>query len=72
VINRFNNELTAKKFKQKLQNRGIRVFIHYEIRNYIKDLDFVVSSEGYGKQEYVDTKKKIVVVTAPGPGSGKF
>ena len=72
VINRFNDELTAKKFKQKLQNRGIQVFTHYEIRDYIKDLDFVVSAEGYGKQEYVNTKKKIVVVTAPGPGSGKF
>ncbi len=72
VINRFNNELVAKKFKQKLQNRRIRVFIHHEIPNYLKDLDFVISDRGYGKQEYVDTEKKIVVVTAPGPGSGKF
>jgi len=72
VINRFNNELVAKKFRQKLQNRRIRVFIHREIPNYLKDLDFVVSDRGYGKQEYVDTEKKIVVVTAPGPGSGKF
>jgi len=72
VINRFNNEMIAKKFKQKLQNRRIRVFVHYEIPNYIKDLDLVISDKGYGKQEYVDTKKKIVVVTAPGPGSGKF
>jgi len=72
VINRFNNELVAKKFRQKLQNRRIRVFIHHEITNYLKDLDFVVSNRGYGKQEYVDTEKKIVVVTAPGPGSGKF
>ena len=72
VINRFNNELIAKKFKQKLQNRRIRVFIHYEIPNYPQDLDFVISDKGYGKQEYVNTEKKIVVVTAPGPGSGKF
>ncbi|MDH5437713.1 MAG: DUF1846 domain-containing protein [Candidatus Bathyarchaeota archaeon] len=72
VINRFNKELIAKKFKQKLQNRGIRVFVHYEMPNYLKDLDFVISGKGYGKQEYVDTEKKIVVVTAPGPGSGKF
>ncbi|NIR87801.1 DUF1846 family protein [Candidatus Bathyarchaeota archaeon] len=72
VINRFSNELIAKKFKQKLENRRIRVFIHNEIPNYLKNLDFVVSSKGYGKQECVDTKKKIVVVTAPGPGSGKF
>ncbi len=72
VINRFNNELVAKKFKQKLENRGIRVFLNYEIPNYLKDLDFVVSDKGYGKQEWADTEKKIVVVTAPGPGSGKF
>lgn len=72
IITRFNNELLAKKFKQKLQNRGIRVFIHYELPNYLNDLDFVVSDRGYGKQEYVDTEKKIVVVTAPGPGSGKM
>jgi uncharacterized protein (UPF0371 family) len=72
VINRFNNELVAKKFKQKLQNRGLRVFLHYEIPNYPKDLDLVVSNNGYGKQEYVDTEKQIIVVTAPGPGSGKF
>lgn len=72
VINRFNNELIAEKFKQKLQTRGIRVFVQYEIPNYPKDLDLVVSERGYGKQEYVKTEKKIVVVTAPGPGSGKF
>jgi uncharacterized protein (UPF0371 family) len=72
VINRFNGEPSAKKFKQKLQNRGIRVFVHYEIPNYLKDVDFVVSDRGYGKQEYVNTEKKIIVVTGPGPGSGKM
>jgi len=72
VINRFENELIAKKFKQKLQNRRIPVFVHYEMPNYLYDLDFVVSGNGYGKQEYVETTKKIIVVTAPGPGSGKF
>jgi uncharacterized protein (UPF0371 family) len=72
VINRFTNALTAKKFKQKLQNRGLPVFIHYEIPNYLEDLDFLMSDKGYGNQEYVTTEKKIVVVTAPGPGSGKF
>jgi uncharacterized protein (UPF0371 family) len=72
VINRFNGEPTAKKFKQKLQNRGIRVFVHYEIPNYLNDVDFVVSDRGYGMQEYVSTEKKIVIVTAPGPGSGKM
>ncbi len=72
VINRFDGEPSAVKFKQKLQNRGIRVFVHYELPTYLHDVDFVVSDRGYGMQEYVSTKKKIVVVTAPGPGSGKM
>ncbi|MDH5795241.1 MAG: DUF1846 domain-containing protein [Candidatus Bathyarchaeota archaeon] len=72
VINRFSNELTARRFKQKLDNMRIRVFIHYELPNYPKDLNMVLSDKGYGEQDYVDTERKIVVVTAPGPGSGKF
>lgn len=72
VINRFEGEWAAKKFKQKLENRGMRVFVHYEIPNYLTDLDYVVSEEGYGRPDYVDTDRNIVVVTAPGPGSGKM
>ena len=72
VINRFNNEFAAQKFKQRIQNRGIRLYIHYEIPNYLQDLRLLLSEKGYGRQEYVETEKKIVVVTAPGPGSGKF
>ncbi len=72
VINRFDGEPAAKKFKQRLENRDTRVFLHYEIPNYLSDLDFVVSEHGYGRPDYVDTEKKIVVVTAPGPGSGKM
>lgn len=72
VVNRFSGEKSVEKFKQKLKNRGVRVFVHYEIPNYLTDLDFVLSDKGYGKQEYVKTEKKIVVVTAPGPSSGKM
>ncbi len=72
VINRYRGEQAADKFKQRLENRGIRVYIHYEIEEYLNDLDRVVSDEGYGKSEHVDTGKRIVVVTAPGPGSGKM
>jgi len=72
VINRFSNELTARRFKQKLDNMRIRVFVHYELPNYPKDLGMVLSDKGYGRQDYVGTARKIVVVTAPGPGSGKF
>ncbi|MFB0557955.1 MAG: DUF1846 domain-containing protein [Candidatus Bathyarchaeia archaeon] len=72
VINRFSGEKAAEKFKLRLENRDIRVFVYYEIPNYQTDLDFVVSEEGYGRPEYVDTEKQIIVVTAPGPGSGKM
>jgi len=72
VINRFGNELTARRFKQKLVNMEIRVFVHHELQNYPSDLGLILSDKGYGGQDYVATKKKIVVVTAPGPGSGKF
>ena len=72
VINRFRGEKAAEKFKQRLENRNIRVFTHYEIPNYHADLDFVLSEEGYGRPEYVNTEKQIVIVTAPGPGSGKM
>ncbi|MBY8998595.1 MAG: DUF1846 family protein [Candidatus Thorarchaeota archaeon] len=72
VINRYSGEHTSDKFKQRLENRGIRVFTNYEIPNYLTDLDKVVSDEGYGKLNYVDTEKKIVIITAPGPGSGKM
>ena len=72
IINRFNGEQSALKFKQRLENRGIRVFIAYEIPNYLEDIDLVVSDEGFGKPEWVPTEKKIIVVTAPGPNSGKM
>jgi uncharacterized protein (UPF0371 family) len=72
IINRFNGEQSALKFKQRLENRSIRVFIAYEIPNYLEDIDLVVSDEGYGKPEWVPTEKKIIVVTAPGPNSGKM
>jgi len=72
VINRFSNELTARRFKQKIDNMRIPVFLHYELPNYPKDLGILLSDNGYGRQDYVSNEKKIVVVTAPGPGSGKF
>ncbi len=72
VINRYSGEPTSDKFRQRLENRGIRVFTNREITNYLTDLDTVVSDEGYGKLEHVDTDRKIIIITAPGPGSGKM
>jgi uncharacterized protein (UPF0371 family) len=72
VINRYSEEKTAARFKQRLENRGIQVFLGFEIKNYLYEITKVVSEEGYGKSEHVPTSKKIVVITAPGPGSGKM
>ena len=72
VINRYGGEQAALKYMQKLKNRSIKVFLSYEIDNYLDNLDYVLSDRGYGQSEYVETGKKITVVTAPGPGSGKM
>ena len=72
VIGRYSGEHTSDKFRQRLENRGIRVITNYEIPDYHIDPDKVVSDKGYGRLNYVDTDKRIVIVTAPGPGSGKM
>ncbi|MFW9919599.1 MAG: DUF1846 domain-containing protein [Candidatus Thorarchaeota archaeon] len=72
VISRYSGEQTSDKFRQRLENRGIRVFTTPEISNYQTDPGRVVSDQGYGKFDHVHTDKKLVIVTAPGPGSGKM
>ncbi len=72
VITLFNGEQSAINFKQKLTQIGERVYTHYYTPGYPTDINTVVSDKGYGKNEYIKTTKKIVAVTAPGPGSGKL
>jgi uncharacterized protein (UPF0371 family) len=72
VITRFNNQSTAVMFKNKLERRGVKVYLHYPIDGYPTDIDSIVSEKGFGKNEYIESKKPIVVVTAPGPNSGKL
>ena len=72
VITRFEEQPSVKQFRAKLERRGVRVFYHYKTAGYPADVDTIVSDIGYGRNEYVQTEKPIVVVTAPGPGSGKF
>jgi uncharacterized protein (UPF0371 family) len=72
VITRFNEQPSVMQFRAKLERRGIRVYYHYKTAGYPADVNTIVSDLGYGKNEYVKTEKPIVVVTAPGPGSGKF
>ncbi|MGK0540368.1 DUF1846 domain-containing protein [Propionimicrobium lymphophilum] len=62
----------AKTFKRKLERAGIKVYRHFLIKGYPSNVDKIVSDEGYGKNEYIETTRNLVVVTAPGPGSGKM
>ena len=62
----------AEAYKRRLENQGIRVFRHYAIEGYPSNLNHIVSSDGYGRNDYIETSRELVVVTAPGPGSGKM
>jgi len=72
VITRYNGQPATTVFINKLEHRGIKVYTHRATKGYPIDVDTVVSDEGYGKNPYIETTKPIVVVTAPGPGSGKL
>jgi len=72
VITRFENQTSAMAFKNKLDRRGVKVHTHKVTKGYPTDIDLIVSDEGYGDNEYIETTKPIVVVTGPGPGSGKL
>lgn len=71
-ITQYSGQEGADLFKKHLENLGIRVYIHYTIPGYPSNLSLIVSDEGYGKNEYIETSRPLVVVTAPGPGSGKM
>jgi len=72
VITRFVDQPSAVIFKNKLERRGIKVYTHRFTKGYPTDVDLVVSDEGYGANDYIETTKPLVVVTGPGPGSGKL
>jgi len=72
VITRFANQPSAVIFKNKLERRQVKVYLHYPIEGYPADVDAIVSENGFGKNDYIQTKNPIVVVTAPGPNSGKL
>ncbi len=72
VMTRFTGQATAIAFQKRLENLGIRVYRHYPIDGYPSDIAHIVSDDGYGKNEYIETSRELVVVTAPGPGSGKM
>ena len=72
VITQYSGQHAADLFERKLEALGVRVYRHYPIENYPADIPLIVSDEGYGKNDYVETSRPVVVVTAPGPGSGKM
>ena len=73
VLTRFDQAHEgAKKFKTYLESCDIPVYLHYTIKGYPADVETIVSDEGYGQNEYVQTSRDLIIVTAPGPGSGKM
>ena len=72
VLTQYEGQKNAKRFERVLAKQGIKAYHHYSIPNYPYDVDLIVSKDGYGKNEYVETTRSLVVVTAPGPGSGKM
>ena len=72
VLTRYSGQSSASTFKAKLEARGIPVYCHYKIEGYPKNIEHIVSEEGYGKNDYIETSRPLVIVTAPGPGSGKM
>ena len=72
VITQYSGQESALLFKNRLENFGIKVYIHYNIAGYPSNIPLIVSDEGYGKNEYIETTRPLVILTAPGPGSGKM
>ena len=72
VITRFNGQPAAKLFKNRLERRDIKVYTHQYTKGYPTNVDLIVSDEGYGANDYIETEKPLIIVTGPGPGSGKL
>ncbi len=72
VLTCYNGQAQAKAFKKRLETLGVKVYKHYAIEGYPSNISKVVSDDGYGKNEYIETSRELIVVTAPGPGSGKM
>jgi uncharacterized protein (UPF0371 family) len=72
VITRFGDQPAVLTFEKRLRNRGIEVFRHYHTKGYPSDIELIVSEEGYGRNDYIQPTRPLMVVTGPGPGSGKL
>ncbi len=72
VLSQFNGQSSAGAFRSKLEQLGVKVFVNYSIEGYPYNVSKIVSEEGFGKNDFIETTRPLVVVTAPGPGSGKM
>jgi uncharacterized protein (UPF0371 family) len=72
VLTQYEGQPSADAFQKRLEAMGIKVYHHYMIKGYPSNLQLIMSEEGYGKNDYIQTSRKLVVITAPGPGSGKM
>ena len=72
VITRFNFQPATQAFEKRLKMLGVKVYRHFSIPDYPSNVPFIVSDEGFGKNDYIETSRSLVVITAPGPGSGKM
>ncbi|MFZ2539963.1 MAG: DUF1846 domain-containing protein [Oscillospiraceae bacterium] len=72
VITQYNNQHSADIFRKKLEMRDVKTYLHYPIKGYPTNIDLIVSDAGYGANDYIETTRPLVVVTAPGPCSGKL
>jgi len=72
VITRYTGQPLAEVFEKRLISLGIKVYRHYPIKDYPSNIPHIVSDEGFGKNDFIETSRKLVVITAPGPGSGKM
>ncbi len=72
VLTHYAGQMGAAVFKEKLEKKNVKVYLHYTIEGYPSNIPLIVSDEGYGRNEYIETTRPLVVVTAPGPGSGKM
>lgn len=72
VLTHYAGQMRAAEFKEKLERKNVKVYLHYAIEGYPSNIPLIVSDEGYGKNEYIETTRPLVVVTAPGPEAERW
>ena len=72
VITHYTGQKAAEAFEKRLNSLGVKVYRHYIIEDYPNNIPLIVSDDGFGRNDYVETTRRLIVVTAPGPGSGKM